>query len=232
MRQLNHTMKNNEKCLIAPSLLEADGSCFGTQIREIEMAGADYVHIDVMDGQFVPNLSFGMKLIESIRKCTNLPFDVHMMVCEPVRFVEQMKIAGADILTVHYEACRDIMGTLRTIRAYGMCAGLVLKPETPVTVIGSDILNLVDVVQLMTVQPGLAGQEFIPESCSKITALKKIMEKKGAVRPIEVDGGIHAGNIREVVMAGAQIVVSGKALFQGDLRGNLRKLKRIADGSA
>lgn len=219
-------------CIIAPSLLEADGSCLGEQIKELEAGGAGYVHIDVMDGQFVPNLSFGMKLISSIRHCTELPFDVHMMVMEPIRFVESMKQAGADVLTVHYEACDDVEATLLTIKKFGMRAGIVLNPETSLEVITKKILEIVDVVQLMTVKPGIPGQIFFEESLERIAKLRRMMEEYEVVRSIEVDGGIHFGNAANVVKAGAEIIVSGKALFEGGLKENIVGLKCIAENAA
>ena len=213
---------------IAPSLLEADYNCLRDQLWKLEKAGAAYVHLDVMDGNFVPNLSFGMKMIQSIRPSSKLTFDVHMMVCEPLRFAHRMKEAGADVLTVHYEACHDVKETLRAIRILGMKTGVVLKPGTPVEVLDEEIFALSDVIQLMTVEPGLEGQSFLPVSLERIAKVKNMAGKYGRDLDIEVDGDISVKNIREVVRAGANILVSGKAAFTGDMEANIREMKNLA----
>lgn len=214
---------------IAPSLLEADYSCLGDELKRLEDAGADCVHLDVMDGAFVPNLSFGMKMIRGLRASSKLVFDVHMMVNEPVRFAKRMKDAGADVLTVHFEACRDVKETLKEIKQLGMKAGIALKPATGLGVLDGEILQLADVVQLMTVEPGLEGQHFLPESIERIVQLKRNMKRYGVEKEIEVDGGISSENIGAVIRAGASIIVSGKAVFDGDMKQNIQKMRSRAE---
>lgn len=212
---------------LAPSLLEADYRYLDEQLKTMECAGADSVHIDVMDGIFVPNLSFGMKMIRSIRQSTRLEFDVHMMVQEPLRFAQRMIDAGADVLTVHYEACDDVEGTLAFIRNSGIKVGIALKPETALDVLTDRILKMVDVVHLMTVEPGLEGQTFIPESLSRISEIRNRLNKIHPDCDIEVDGNITKENMNSVLSAGATIIVIGKAIFSGDMMDNIRQMKRL-----
>lgn len=214
-------------CRIAPSLLEADYRYLDRELKTMKAAGAEYVHIDVMDGRFVPNLSFGMKMIQSIRTSSDLVFDVHMMVWEPERFAGRMKEAGADVLTVHYEACENVERTLQKIQSLKMKAGIALKPDTPVSVLTKEILETVDVIHLMTVEPGLEGQRFIEASLDRIRSVKEILEKAGLEREIEVDGNITGENLKSVVEAGATIIVSGKAIFQGSMEENIKKMRQI-----
>jgi ribulose-phosphate 3-epimerase len=214
---------------VAPSLLATDFKCLQEQLEIIEKGGAEYIHLDIMDGRFVPNLSFGMTMIKSIRSASNLVFDVHMMVEEPIRFIDGFKNAGADIISVHYEACNDIKATIAYIKKIGIKAGVVLNPETPVEVLSNEIIESVDVIQLMTVQPGLDGQKFIPESLNKIKKVKQRINDLKLEKDIEADGDITLDNIQAVLRAGANIIVSGKGLFNGDIKENISRFKKEID---
>lgn len=215
-------------CIIAPSLLEADYKCLGEQLKTMEKSGAEYVHIDVMDGSFVPNLACGMKMIHGLKGVADLVFDVHLMVNEPVRFVKRLQEAGADVISVHYEACSNVAETLKEIKQCGIRAGIVLNPETSAEVLTEEIWKLADVIQVMTVHPGRDGQHFIEDTLDKIKDIRRRSTDTGEWKDIEVDGSINCGNIGKVIKAGANIIVSGKALFNGNLAENIANMKQQA----
>lgn len=211
---------------LSPSILSADFSNLGEQIRLLDEAGAQYVHIDVMDGMFVPSISFGMPVIKSIRGCTERIFDVHLMIEEPDRYIDDFSKAGADLITVHAEACKHLDRTVSAIKEKGLLAGVALNPATPLSEV-EWVLPKVDMVLLMSVNPGFGGQTYIPYVTDKIRELKKMIDKKGLKTDIEVDGGIHHENVTEVLDAGANIIVAGSAVFRGDIEENVERFLSI-----
>ncbi len=214
------------KHLLAPSILAADFSVLGEQIKTADEAGADYIHIDVMDGMFVPSISFGMPLIASVRKVTEKPFDVHLMVQDPERYLEDFAQCGADSITVHAEACRHLDRTLQEIRELGLRAGVALNPATPLCALDY-VLDKTDMVLIMTVNPGFGGQAFIESSLEKIRALRSRADAEGRALDIQVDGGINSRTLSRVLEAGANVIVAGSAVFNGDIRKNVAALKEI-----
>lgn len=208
---------------LAPSVLSADFSELGKEIATVAQAGAFVIHLDVMDGSFVPNISFGAPVISSVRKVTKALFDVHLMIDEPIRYLEDFKKAGADIITIHYEACKDVRTTLTAIKDMGIKAGLAISPDTPASVL-EPFLDIVDLILIMSVYPGFGGQSFIENSLLKIRDVKKMTEKVHPNIWIEVDGGIGASNIRTVADAGANVLVAGSAVFKGDRAANVKEL--------
>jgi ribulose-phosphate 3-epimerase len=197
---------------LAPSILAADLGHLDDEIRSATDAGADYVHVDVMDGRFVPNISIGIPVVEAARQATTLPLDVHLMIVEPERYIERFAEAGADLITVQVEACVHVHRTLQQIREAGCQVGLALNPGTPVSAI-QEVASLVDVVLVMSVNPGFGGQSFIPTSLSKIERIRALLDAVNPDALIEVDGGIKPENAREVWQAGAGILVAGTAIF-------------------
>lgn len=211
---------------LAPSILSADFNCLGEHIHQVEESGIRWLHIDVMDGTFVPSISYGMPVIASIRKKTSLFFDVHLMVEEPGRYIQDFKKCGADQLTVHVEACRHLDSTLREIRKAGMRVGVAVNPATPISQL-EHVLGLVDMVLIMTVNPGFGGQSYIDYCTEKITNLRKMVTDRGLSVDIQVDGGINEKTLSTVLEAGANIIVAGSAVFGEDIPGNIKKLYDI-----
>ncbi len=210
---------------IAPSILSADFTRLGEEIRRVEEGGADYIHVDVMDGHFVPNISMGPMIVEAARKCTSLPLDCHLMIEDPERFIGDFIRAGADIISVQVEASKHLNRAIQLIKDSGAKASVVLNPSTPLTFLDY-VLSDVDMVLIMTVNPGFAGQSFIPEMINKVTALREIIDKKGLIAEIEVDGGIKLDNIVKAARAGGDVFVSGSGIYgTKDYEETIRKMK-------
>lgn len=214
------------KYVLAPSILAADFKDLGRQMKQTEDNGAKYLHFDVMDGMFVPSISFGMPVLKSIQGATSQVMDAHLMVQEPIRYIEAFKEAGADIVTIHLEACADVRATIGKIRECEMKVGLSICPETPAEEIRR-LLSEVDMLLVMSVHPGFGGQKFIPESLDKIRKIRKMIEEQKLDVDIQVDGGIYLSNVKEVLEAGANVIVAGSAVFNGDPAENTRAFMEI-----
>jgi len=212
--------------ILAPSVLAADFSKLGEEVIKVANAGAKYIHLDVMDGAFVPSISFGMPVIEKLRGCTEAVFDVHMMVEEPGRYVQDMKKVGADLICVHQEACVHLDRTINQIKEAGCKVGVALNPATPVETL-SCILDQVDMFLIMSVNPGFGGQKFIPYAVEKIKKLRGMLDAAGLKTDIQVDGGVTAANVRTLIEAGANVFVAGSAVFKNDAEANVKEFLEI-----
>ena len=210
--------------ILAPSILAADFCKLGEQISQVEAAGVKYLHIDVMDGNFVPSISFGMSMVQSIRKCTDLFFDVHLMVEKPERYIREFAECGADLINFHIEATENAADVIDSIRALNKKAGITIKPNTSVKDV-EPYLGLVDMVLVMTVEPGFGGQKLIPKCLDKVQKIRRILSDRGLDHvDVEVDGGINEDNLGQVLKAGANIIVSGSSVFCGDISANIKEL--------
>ncbi|HEY6214374.1 MAG TPA: ribulose-phosphate 3-epimerase [Vicinamibacterales bacterium] len=217
--------------LIAPSILSADFAALGAAIAAVERGGADLIHVDVMDGHFVPNITIGPPVVESIKKVARVPLDVHLMIEEPDRYIDAFAKAGASMISVHVEVLPHLHRTIHAVKALGAKAGVVLNPSTPVAAL-TEIAADVDYVLVMSVNPGFGGQTFIPRSESKVREVRTLLDRAGNPAPVEIDGGIDLGNVARVVAAGARMIVAGSAVFHsGDPERAVRELKAAAVGA-
>lgn len=212
--------------ILAPSILAADFRNLGQEMKKTEENGAQYLHFDVMDGMFVPSISFGMPVLASIHDVTDQVMDAHLMVQDPIRYIKAFQKAGADMITVHLEACEDVYAALGKIRESGLKAGLSICPETEADAV-RPYLKAVDMILVMCVHPGFGGQKFIPESLDKIRKIREMIQEEGLTVDIQVDGGIYLSNVREVLDAGANVIVAGSAVFNGDPGENTKNFMEI-----
>jgi len=217
--------------ILSPSILAADFKILGNQLRDIFDAGAAYVHIDVMDGLFVPSISFGMPLIRSIRSASEAVFDVHLMIDEPIRYLKEFTDCGADIITVHYEACKDPAETLRSIRALGCKAGLSIKPGTDVQVL-APFLSELDMILLMSVEPGFGGQKFLDGPLERAEKITQMIHESAYDIDLEIDGGITLENVRDVLKAGVNVIVAGSAVFRNPYENTKAFMNILKEGES
>jgi ribulose-phosphate 3-epimerase len=215
---------------LAPSILSADFARLGEQVAEVARAGADYIHVDVMDGHFVPNITIGAPVVAAIRPVTSLPLDVHLMIEHPERYISEFVHAGADIITVHVEACPHLHGAIELIKKLGARVGVSLNPPTPLSAV-EEFLPHVDLVLIMSVNPGFGGQPFIPETLPRIASMRKILDDRGLSAELEVDGGINADNAPDIVKAGANVLVAGNSVFRAE-EGISEALQRLREATS
>jgi len=214
---------------ISPSILSADFARLGEHVKEAEAAGVDYIHVDVMDGHFVPNITIGPLIVRALKPVTDLPMDVHLMIEKPERYLEEFAKAGADILTVHMETCPHLHRTIQQIKELGVKAGVSLNPSTPLCTL-EEVLPELDLVLIMSVNPGFGGQSYIPSSTAKIARLRKMLDAIGSKAELEVDGGVNANTVEEVIAAGADVFVAGSAIFnkKQSVAANVKQLRELS----
>ena len=210
--------------MLSPSILAADFACLGDYMRQADAAGTDLFHVDVMDGMFVPNISFGIPIMESVQRITHTPLDVHLMIVQPERYIREFARTGASIITIHYEACEDVGAAVALIHECGCKAGLSVKPGTDISVI-EPYLDEYDMFLIMTVEPGFGGQKYMNKCTRKIVELRKLLDERGLDTDIEVDGGVTRENIGMILEAGANVIVTGSSVFKGDIKDNIRYFK-------
>ena len=210
--------------MLSPSILAADFACLGDYMRQANAAGTDLFHVDVMDGMFVPNISFGIPIMESVQKITHTPLDVHLMIVQPERYIREFARTGASIITIHYEACEDVGAAVALIHECGCRAGLSVKPGTDISVM-EPYLDEYDMFLIMTVEPGFGGQKYMNKCTRKIVELRRLLDERGLDTDIEVDGGVTRENIGMILDAGANVIVTGSSVFKGDIKDNVRYFK-------